>query len=46
LLKILHLESLFPIEESVPASYRPMNDGVAHREIVFRDGILATDDKT
>jgi anti-anti-sigma factor len=46
LLTILHMETLFPIEESVPPSYRTVNDGIVHREIVFRDGIFATTDKT
>ena len=46
LLNILHMDSLFSIAESVPAPYRSMGDGVAYREIVFRDGMLATSDKT
>jgi anti-anti-sigma factor len=46
LLLILHMESLFSVEEGVPASYRTMDDGIAHRDIVFRDGKFAATDKT
>jgi anti-anti-sigma factor len=45
LLNILHMETLFPIEQTVPESYRATNNGVVHREIAFRDGMFANTDK-
>jgi anti-anti-sigma factor len=44
LLNILHMESLFPIAEDVPAAFRSIGDGVTRRSIVFEDGVLQTND--
>ena len=40
LLGILHMDSLFAIEEHVPQSFTVTNDEVSRRCVAFRDGIL------